>query len=164
MFDAPSSRVSKSSPLVEALGTLDELNSFLGLVKVFARDIPRIKEAIRDVQEKLFMVQAEIGGADKRLVPADTHTIEKMVNDIETELPPLKGFSVAGGTELSASLDVARAMSRRAERALVRVAEEGLRDISEGTKTYLNRLSSLLFALARLANHEAGINEENPKY
>jgi len=90
--------------------------------------------------------------------------VEKLVNDIEKEIPKLKGFSVAGGTELSASLDVARTLARRAERRVIAVKELGLRELGNETMAYLNRLSSLLFALARLANHLAGVAEETPKY
>ena len=90
--------------------------------------------------------------------------ISEIVNDIEKEIPPISGFSIAGGTELSALLDVARTFARRAERRIIAVKEMGLRDLSDETMTYMNRLSSLLFALARLANHQAGVAEENPKY
>ena len=86
------------------------------------------------------------------------------MNAIEKEIPPITGFSIAGGTELSALLDVARTLARRAERRLVAVAEANLRELAPETKAYMNRLSSLLFALARLANHFAGVAEENPRY
>lgn len=165
MFDSPSGvRVSKASELPETLGTLDELNAFIGFVKMRALQTPRIADTLRVVQEKLFIVQAEVAGAGKHLVHTDVEAIEKIVNDIEQEIPPLKSFSIAGGTELSALLDVARTLSRRAERRVVGVIEAGLREISPETKAYMNRLSSLLFALARLANHLAGVPEENPKY
>ena len=157
-------RISKASPLPEALGTLDELNAFLGFVKMKSGSSPRIKDTLRDTQEKLFIVQAELAGSDKRLPEGTVQEVEKIVNTIETEIPPLKGFSIAGGTELSALLDVARTMSRRAERRAIGIADEGIRELSPETKAYLNRLSSLLFALARLANHEAAVEEENPKY
>ena len=90
--------------------------------------------------------------------------IEKLVNDIEKEIPPLKGFSIAGGTELSALLDVARTLARRAERRVIAAKDAGACAPSDETLAYLNRLSSLLFALARLANHEAGVAEETPQY
>lgn len=165
LFDSPSGvRVSKASEMAEALGTLDELNAFLGFVKMCTADSPRIGSMLRTVQEKLFIVQAEVAGADKCLVRADVEEVEKIVNDIEQEIPSLKGFSIAGGTALSALLDVARTLVRRAERRVVTVTEAGLREVSSETKAYLNRLSSLLFALARLANYLAGVAEENPKY
>ncbi len=164
-FDsAPGVRISKASPLPEALGTLDELNAFLGYVRMRADGEERIANILRDTQEKLFIVQAELAGSDKQLPEGTVQGVEDIVNGIEEEIPPLKGFSVAGGTELSSLLDVARTTARRAERRATTVADEGIRDISPETKAYLNRLSSLLFALARLANHEAGVEEENPRY
>ena len=157
-------RISKASPLPEALGTLDELNAFLGYVRTQVEGDSRIAGILRDTQEKLFIVQAEMAGSDKRLPEGTVKKVEDIVNGIETEISPLKGFSVAGGTELSALLDVARTNARRAERRATAVHEGGIRELSDETKAYLNRLSSLLFALARLANHEAGVAEENPRY
>lgn len=164
VFGCDQQRISKSSELPEALGALDELNAFLGFVKMRSMQEPRIATALRDAQETLFIIQAEIAGADKKVKAEAVKNIEDIVNAIEKEIPPLKGFSIAGGTELSALLDVARTSARRAERRVVAVAEAGLREISPETKSYLNRLSSLLFALARLANHLAGVAEETPRY
>lgn len=164
VFGCDQQRISKSSELPEALGSLDELNAYLGFVKMRAGGIKNIADTIRDVQENLFIIQAEVAGAEKRISQDAVPKVEEIVNDIEKEIPPLKGFSIAGGTELSAMLDVARTLARRAERRVVAVKEKGLRDVSADSMTYMNRLSSLLFALARLANHLAGIPEENPKY
>ncbi|HVM58801.1 MAG TPA: cob(I)yrinic acid a,c-diamide adenosyltransferase [Candidatus Paceibacterota bacterium] len=164
-FDTASGvRISKASPLPETLGTLDELNAWLGFVKMRAQDTERMAPVLRDVQEKLFIIQAEVAGSDKRLPEGTVKAVEEIVNGIEKEIPPLKGFSIAGGTELSALLDVARTLARRAERRTTAVHEEGIRALSDETRAYLNRLSSLLFALARLANHLAGVAEENPRY
>lgn len=157
-------RIPKSSELPEALGTLDELNSFLGFARVKAKTNARIAPILRDVQENLFIVQAEVAGADKRLKDTAVGDIEGITNKIETEIPPLKGFSIAGGTELSALLDICRTLARRAERRLVGLEVAGLRQLSAGTKAYMNRLSSLLFALARFANHIENVPEENPRY
>ncbi|MFA7302663.1 MAG: cob(I)yrinic acid a,c-diamide adenosyltransferase [Candidatus Paceibacterota bacterium] len=163
-FGCDQQRISKSSELPEALGSLDELNAFLGFVKMRAVEVPRIQEIVRGTQEQLFIVQAEVAGADKRLAAGSVADVEKLVNEIENEIPPIKSFSIAGGTELSAMLDVARTLARRAERRIVAVIEGGFREVAPETKAYMNRLSSLLFALARLANHLAGVAEENPKY
>ena len=164
VFGCDQQRISKSSELPEALGALDELNAYLGFVRMRAGEHERIANAIREIQEKLFIIQAEVAGADKRVGEKAVPQVEELVNAIEKEIPPLKGFSIAGGTELSAILDVARTHARRAERRVVAVKEKALRDVSSGAMTYLNRLSSLLFALARLANHLAGVPEENPRY
>ena len=163
-FGCNQQRISKSSELPEALGSLDELNAFIGFVKMRAVESPRIATAIRGIQENLFIIQAETAGADKRLKRGTAEAVGKMVNDIEKEIPPIKGFSISGGTELSAMLDVARTLARRAERRITAVKEMNLRDLSPETISYMNRISSLLFALARLANHLAGVKEENPKY
>lgn len=163
-FGCDQQRISKSSLLPEALGALDELNAYLGFVKMRSAHEPRIKDALRSAQETLFIVQAEVAGADKKVKEEAVKQVEEWVNGIEKEIPPIKGFSIAGGTELSAILDVARTLARRAERRLVAVTEADLRPLSKETMAYMNRLSSLLFALARLANHLAGVAEENPRY
>lgn len=164
VFGCDQQRISKSSELPEALGALDELNAFLGFVKMRSLAEPLVAEIVRDVQETLFIIQAEVAGADKKVSDEVVKKIENIVNGIEKEIPPIKGFSIAGGTELSALLDVARTLSRRAERRLVAVVEAEVRLLSDATKAYMNRLSSLLFALARLVNHLAGVKEENPRY
>ena len=163
-FGCNQQRISKSSELPEALGSLDELNAFLGFVKMRAVDSPRITEAIREIQESLFIIQAETAGADKKLKDGTVERVSEAINEIEKEIPKITGFSIAGGTELSAMLDVARTLARRAERRIIAVKEMSLRDLSPETLAYMNRLSSLLFALARLANHLAGVKEENPRY
>lgn len=174
-FGPQKDRISKASELPEALGTLDELNSFIGLAKVRARMVQdsgvkigkklySTSGILRDVQETLFVIQAEVAGAPKKVRKTKVTEIEKIINTIEAEIPPIVSFSIAGGTELSALLDVARTLSRRAERRLVSVHESGLRKISDHSRAYANRLSSLLFALARLANAKSGIAEENPSY
>lgn len=163
-FGCDQQRISKSSELPEALGALDELNAFLGFVKMRAESELRIKNALLAAQENLFIVQAEIAGANKQLDEKVVRDLESLTNAIEKEIPPLTGFSIAGGTELSALLDVARTLARRAERRLVALEESGGRGLSQKTKAYMNRLSSLLFALARLANHLSGVPEENPRY
>ncbi len=164
VFGCDQQRISKSSELPEALGALDELNAFLGFVKMRAAKEPRIAGILREVQETLFIIQAEVAGADKRVAQEKVEAVETIINDVEKEIPPLKGFSIAGGTELSALLDVARTVARRAERRLVAVTDAHLREVTAETKAYMNRLSSLLFALARLANHLAGAKEETPSY
>lgn len=174
-FGCDQGRISKSSELPEALGTLDELNSYLGFVKVFARNTVDVRvtlgkkkvpcsEIIRDVQESLFIIQAEVAGAPKVIGKGKVTQVEKIVNTIETLIPPITKFSIAGGTELSAQLDVARTLSRRTERRVVAVHELGLRKLSPNTLAYLNRLSSLLFALARFANHSQNVVDESPRY
>ena len=164
LFGCDQQKISKSSEIPEALGALDELNAFLGFVKMKCVGNLRIINALREMQENLFIIQAEVGGADKNIKKKEVKHIEKLIQEIEKEIPPIKGFSIEGGTELSALLDVARTLARRAERRVVAVKDAKLREFSDETMAYLNRLSSLLFALARLANHQEGVAEENPHY
>ncbi|HVW71889.1 MAG TPA: cob(I)yrinic acid a,c-diamide adenosyltransferase [Candidatus Paceibacterota bacterium] len=174
VFDS-SERISKASALPETLGTLDELNSYLGFAKVRAQGesdpevvidgaAHKTSEILREVQEQLFIVQAEVAGADKKVEEEKVKWEEAIVNGIEKALPPITNFTVAGGTELSAILDVARTISRRAERRVVGLEDLELRTLSPFTKAFMNRLSSLLFALARLTNQHAGIQRETPSY
>jgi len=168
-------RMSKSSAVAEALGTLDELNSYLGLIRADMRGrtgflVPAgvrkrsAEKVMHDVQQVLFTVQAEVAGAQKKVSKAKVTTIETITDSIEAVIPPITSFSLAGGTYLSALFDVARTIARRTERRVVGVHDEGALRISKHTLAYLNRLSSLLFALARYANHVDDITEEAPTY
>ena len=163
-------RISKSSNVAEALGSLDEVNSFLGVVKVasnarnFFLGKKSFSEIIHDVQQTLFMVQAEVAGFPMKMPVKKVTELEKITDSIEAELPPIKTFFISGGTELAASCDFARTLARRAERRVVAVTEEGKVKLTPVTMSYLNRLSSLLYALARISNHRAGVTEEAPKY
>ncbi|HVX90064.1 MAG TPA: cob(I)yrinic acid a,c-diamide adenosyltransferase [Candidatus Paceibacterota bacterium] len=174
VFDSEE-RISKASALPETLGTLDELNSYIGFAKVRAKGEhdPSVvvggaehttSAILKEVQEQLFIVQAEVAGADKHVGEEKVQWESNIVNAIEAMLPPITNFTVAGGTELSAILDVARTISRRAERRVVGIEDLGLRALTPHTKAFMNRLSSLLFALARLANEHAGIAREAPSY
>jgi cob(I)alamin adenosyltransferase len=159
-------RIPKSSELPECLGTLDELNSFVGFAKAKARDthFETMSNVLHDIQETLFIVQAEVAGSDKRFSVEKVKNVETIINAIEKEIPPIVSFSIAGGTELSALLDVARTLARRAERRMSAIEAANIRVLSDPTRAYMNRLSSLLFALARLANYKSGVKEENPSY
>lgn len=173
-------RVSKSSHIAEALGNLDELNSFLGVVKTSCKDKNcDLKEIsfgsiIEEMQSNIFTISAGLAGSDKRINESKVKTVEENIAEIETELPPITKFTIAGGTELSALLDFARTLARRAERRVVAVSEsasaeasanqEKQVDVGPETLKYLNRLSSILFALARLSNLRSGIKESAPSY
>ena len=90
--------------------------------------------------------------------------METLINDIEKKLPKIKTFFISGGTEESVLFDFARTIARRAERRVVSVKEEGKIKIGDNTLAYLNRLSSLLYALARISNYNSGIKENKPEY
>lgn len=165
-------RISKSSTIAEALGSLDEINSLLGLVKVKAFEakvlLPHndqmMGEAIDIAQQNLFTIQAELAGSDKRITEDKVKGAEEVIDSIEKVLPPITTFFVSGGVELAALCDFARTTARRAERRVVAVVNEGAIEMSVAALAYLNRLSSLLYAMARLSNHKSGITEEPPSY
>jgi cob(I)alamin adenosyltransferase len=163
-------RISKSSTVAEALGSLDEANSFLGLCKIKSEKEnlvfgdKKIGEIVHNIQQTLFIIQAEIAGADKKVGEDKIVEMETLINEIEKTLPPIKTFFISGGTEIGAMFDFARTLARRAERRVVQVSEENIKKIDANTLKYMNRLSSILYALARLSNHLGGINEESPSY
>ncbi|MDQ5957935.1 MAG: cob(I)alamin adenosyltransferase [Patescibacteria group bacterium] len=165
-------RISKSSTVAWALGTLDECNSFVGLAKAKSKDVDyevpgagaKLAVVLHQVQENMFIVQAETAGADKKNSADKVTWAENIINEIEKTLPPISTFFIPGSTELGALLDICRTVSRRAERLLVEVSTEGVQPIGADTLAYMNRLSSLLYALARLTNHMSGITEEPPQY
>jgi cob(I)alamin adenosyltransferase len=173
-------RVSKSSAIAEALGTLDEINSLLGLCKIksyesgFEFSGRKLGDIVGSIQQNLFIIQAEFAGAEKNIEKAKVIELEEMIKGIEKELPPIRTFFISGGAELAAMFDFARTVSRRAERRAVAAHEALSAEVSSGveskrlisvlTLAYLNRLSSALYALARLSNHKSGINEEPPSY
>lgn len=163
-------RISKSSAIAEALGSLDEVNSLLGLCKVRAKESGlsaagrTFEDVVHSLQSNLFIVQAEVAGADKTITEEKVKEVERIVDEIEKELPPIKTFFISGGTELAALFDVTRTLARRAERRVVAVVDEKTREVSPHTLAFLNRLSSILYAFARLSNHKSGITEVSPDY
>ena len=162
-------RVSKSSPIFECLGQLDELNTLVGWCKVEAPEDFLVggepcRKLLHDVQDHLFTIQAEVAGAQKSIPQTNVEALSALITNIEKELPEIKTFFVPGGTEFSARLDIARAISRRAERRLVTLHESGERVVSESSRAYANRLSSLFYALTRLVNHRTGVVEKSPQY
>lgn len=173
-------RISKSSAIAEALGSLDEINSFLGLCKVKAQkeklfvDKLEVSQIVHNIQKNLFIIQAELAGASMSIDEEKVKELENIVDSIEKELPKIKTFFISGGTELASIFDIARTICRRAERRVIAVSDSYSADISKdqegkieiklSTKSYLNRLSSVLYALARLTNYKAMIGEESPDY
>ena len=145
------SRVSKLDPLVQAYGAVDELNSVVGWAQVSARD-PRLTR----IQNELFDLGADLSvpwapDDDKlRVDPAAVARLEADCDAANAALPPLKSFVLPGGTEAAARLHVGRAVCRRAEREVLAAGLE--RDLNPLAAVYLNRLSDLLFILARAAN------------
>ncbi len=163
-------RMSKSSAIAEALGTLDECNSFLGVIRAesahtdFKVGSRKVTDILFSIQNTIFTVQAEIAGAGKMVASKKVNELESLVADIENELPEIKNFFIPGTTKFSAKLDFARTLVRRAERRVAGVHDEGVQEVGKYTLAYMNRLSSLLYALTRLANQQDGIREDSPSY
>lgn len=170
LFDSqPGQRLSKTSPIFECLGQLDELNSLVGWCKAGCGDEVMVQErkmklVLHDIQNNLFTIQAEVAGAPKSIPLSSVEALGVFISAIEASLPPVTTFLVPGATELSARLDIARAVSRRTERRLVQLHESGERPVSESSRAYANRLSSLLYALTRLVNRQSGVEEKPPQY
>lgn len=167
----------KSALRVESLGVIDELNAYLGLCKVYAKTFAQhpiadttLAQLLEMVQQHLFIIQAEIGGAGERMTEAKIAELEASIAALEKKLPPITTFFLAGGTELAAHLDVARTIARCAERRLVSFRHDAAMTGAEKgqpsgyTLAYVNRLSSLLYALTRHVNHCAGEKEVAPSY
>jgi cob(I)alamin adenosyltransferase len=159
-------RVGKDHPRVEAYGDVDELNAALGVARA-AETMPRIDEVLVPVQRDLFAIGALLATPDRekmqqhlekaRVDDERIAQLERAIDDADRELEPLRAFVLPGGAPKAAALHVARTICRRAERRVVRLrAEEAIPQV---VVVYLNRLSDLLFTLARLANHRAGVGE-----
>lgn len=175
LFNCPQGvRLSKSEKIFEALGTLDELNSAIGYAKVLAEKNSIImylesKKILYGIilgklQQDLFCIQAELGGSDIHINQGHIIYIEQIIAEIETLLPPITSFIVSGGGETGAYLDITRAIARRAERQVILARNEKSGSIADLSIQYLNRLSSILYALARFANYQEGFSEEKPYY
>ncbi len=154
-------RTSKASLRVEAYGEVDELNSVIGLARARLQD-SEIDDALGLIQNDLFTVGGDLASPSGIEVPrireSFVKTLEEMSDRFLKELEPLKEFILPGGSEAGASLHVARAISRRAERRAVALSEA--EEMNPEVIVYLNRLSDLLFILARVANRRAGVPEK----
>ena len=121
-------------------------------------------EIILEAQQNLFIVQAEVAGSDKKITEEKIKKVEYIVDEIEKVLPPIKTFFISGATKDGAVFDITRTLIRRAERRVIAAKEEGKITVSAETLQYLNRLSSLLYALARISSHVEGKEEIKPDY
>lgn len=159
-------RVEKDHPRVEAYGDVDELNAALGMAR--AVDLmPRIDEVLVPVQRDLFAIGALLATPDHdkmreqltkaRIDEQRIAELERAIDACEQELEPLRSFIIPGGTPKAAALHVARTVCRRAERRVVTLAQAI--ELPALVVMYLNRLSDLLFMLARVANRRAGAGE-----
>ena len=159
-------RISKNTYIIEALGELDELNSLLGVCRAKSKLNKKIAAIVEDIQQNLFIIQAELAGAPKSISKEKIKKMEKTIDEIEKKLPKITSFLIPGATELGAYLDFARAVSRRTERRVLALpVRSGARSKpSKESRIYLNRLSSLLYALARYTAVISRKKEKKPNY
>jgi cob(I)alamin adenosyltransferase len=170
LFAGP--RVRKDDLRIEAYGTVDELNAVLGLARSqgsgtaqqnAAEKLPmEIGELLARIQHTLFDLGAELATPDPKargtsfVTPQEIERLENAIDTYEAKLPPLKTFILPGGTAGAAWLHLARTVCRRAERRVVSLADREGEKLSPQLVVYLNRLSDLLFVLARTSNQAAG--------
>ena len=154
-------RVSKAHPRVDAYGDVDELNSLLGLARARLTDT-EMDSVLAAIQNDLFTVGGDLASPSSIDVPrvdqSSVKRLEELSDKFLTELEPLKEFILPGGSESGATLHVARTVARRAERRVAALAQ--VEDINPEVLPYLNRLSDLLFILARTVNHRTGVPEK----
>jgi cob(I)alamin adenosyltransferase len=149
-------KVSKGSLEIEALGAIDEANSFLGLTISFLEE-QYLKNKITQVQNTLFKLGSIIAGAKLSIPASVVKKYEKEIDEWTLVMPPLANFIFPGGSKPAAFLFTARTTVRRAERSIVKLNEEG--GISPSVLIYINRLSDYLFTLARYINFRQGVKE-----
>ena len=156
-------RVSKDAMRVEVCGTVDELNACIGFVRSQIQD-REINAILHRIQNELFDIGADLATPDAhpkaaclRIPPTLTPELEKGIDRFEEQLPPLRNFILPGGSAGGAAIHLARTVCRRAERCVVSLAKE--ETVNPEVLIYLNRLSDLLFVLARTVNHRLGESE-----
>lgn len=151
-------RVAKDDIRVEAYGTVDELNANIGLLAHNSKlDIPGMHELIFKVQNKLFNIGAYLATQQENdtdpvygLTQDDIEMLERKIDEMDEELPPMRGFILPGGTRLSALCDICRTVTRRAERRVVTLANQS--PVNPLVLQFLNRLSDFFFVFARFNN------------
>ncbi len=157
-------RVDKDDLSVEAYGTVDETNAVIGMARSAGLP-PDVDSVLASVQADLFVVGSELAcvpGHEERLklkliTAEDATRLEKAIDDAEEGLLPLQHFVLPGGAPGAAALHLARTVSRRAERRVLQARK--VRPVRDEIVVYINRLSDLLFTLARRANHHAGVQD-----
>jgi cob(I)alamin adenosyltransferase len=161
---ADGQRVAKSSARIAAIGEVDELNSLLGVVAT-KQHSEKVTALIGILQHHLFVLGADLATPEaatvtwsvRRIAAAEVEEVESAIEELNADLPPLKEFILPGGSLAGALLHLARTVARRAERAMAAVA--AAEPLNPLALVYLNRLSDLLFVLARQVNRDAGVPE-----
>jgi cob(I)alamin adenosyltransferase len=159
-------RVSKCSQIIQTLGDIDELNSFVGLLNSFSLTDPQLHSELRRIQNQLFDIGSAIAAPlDSPLVSnlatnISTDVLEAQIDRMQSELPTLQNFILPGGGRESAAAHVCRATCRKAERSLVTFYDSAAQPLEFLTTIqYFNRLSDYFFVVARYLNHQAGLED-----
>jgi cob(I)alamin adenosyltransferase len=162
LFDG--TRVSKADPRVDAYGEIDELNAALGLARAQGVD-EEVADLVVTIQRELHAIAARLADPHHRIAARVTKVaideaavarLEQTIDHLESGLPPLTHFILSGGAPAAATVHLARTICRRAERRMVSLGEH---QVEPEVLVYVNRLSDLLFVLARAINHRAGVPE-----
>ena len=154
-------RVRKSSPRIISYGTVDELNSSLGIALSLKLDVD-IADLLTKIQNDLFVVGADLANPDlknisNRVTDDMVEFLESNIDELEKELSPISYFILPGGDQIASQVHMARAISRRAETSIVYLAE--IEEINKTCKIYINRLADLLFVIARVINKRKMIKD-----
>lgn len=145
-------RIYKSEPRLQAIGKLDELNSYLGII-IALRPRRELIASLTTIQSKLFIINSQLAGAKLKLRKKDTLMLEKKIDQIDQVITPLSNFILPGGSLVAAHLHYARTLVRRAERALVALSQTA--KVEPETLKFVNRLSDIFFTFARFENYLA---------
>ena len=153
--------VYKNNQRVKAYGSMDELNSSIGLLTTYIEDKTLVKD-LHGIQTRIFELSAELANqnsnSEKPAISKETiENLEKKIDKIDSQLEPLKNFILPGGSRSSAQCHLTRTICRRAEREIIAMQE--VEEVNEQLITYVNRLSDYFFVLARLLNKEDGIDD-----
>jgi cob(I)alamin adenosyltransferase len=148
--------VAKDSLKINAIGAIDEVNSYLGIISF--NEEPELKKTIEKLQEELFTIGSILAGANLRFYATKTKYLEGQIDKMQRKLPAIKHFILPGGTLIGSQLYFARALVRKAERAVVTLNKK--EEVKPQILVYLNRLSDFLFVLARAVNQSRGVKEK----
>lgn len=159
------SRVSKASLRMDAIGDIDETSAIIGMVRTAAEDVaPELSKALARIQNELFDVGAALAtpaepksGKIVSIADSQIENLEKLIDQTTETLPDLKSFVLAGGSKINAQLHLARTVTRRAERTVTKLSNE--ENVPAELSRYINRLSDLLFVLARADAKRCGADE-----
>jgi cob(I)alamin adenosyltransferase len=149
-------KMKKTSLRAEAIGNVDEIQALTGLAR--STSSSEVNPILKDIQEDLWSIGADLAGAKKLVTEKNVKKLEDMIKKIEEELTPLTNFILSGGTETAAALEICRTVTRRAERSILRLKET--EEVNNEVFRYINRLSDVFFALSRLENKRANIDED----